>query len=323
MRAFLTGGTGFIGSHVARVLVTRGWNVVALVRSPERASHLREMGVTLVGGDITEPATLAAPMRRCDAVFHLAAWYQIGVTERQAMWATNVTGTENVLQEAALAGVTRIVYCSSVAALGPGAPGEIRDETSIHPGNFPTAYEETKWRAHLIAREMIRAGLPVVTVMPGATYGPGDQSVLGMILRYYARGWLVAMPRLSVAFSWVHVDDLAEGIVLAHDKARDGEEYVLGGDNAAVSDLFRRLEPLTGIRPPRLRLPGVMIRAARPLGPLISRALRQPSRFIEEGVASLEGSYMASSAKAQRELGYAFRSVEEGLPETITWLKEH
>lgn len=308
---------------MARALVARGWDVVALVRSPERAAHLREMGVSLVGGDVTEPATLSSPMRRCDAVFHLAAWYVIGAADRQRMWATNVGGTENVLEEAAVAGVPRIVYCSSIAALGRGAPGEIRYESSVHPGVFPSSYEETKWRAHLIARELAAGGLPIVTVMPGAVYGPGDPSVLGLMVRYYARGWLIAFPRVTGEFSWVHVDDVAEGIVKAYEMGRDGEEYCLGGENASIGELLAKLEAVTGIRPPRFTVPDKLVSLSRPVGPLVARLMGQEPRFLEEGIASMSGSYMMSSDKAVKEIGYTFRSAEEGFGETVTWLKEH
>lgn len=323
MRAFLTGGTGFIGSHVARTLMDRGWDVVALVRFPERAVHLKEMGATLVGGDVTEPATLSSPMRRCDAVLHFAAWYAIGVTDRQKMYSTNVTGTQNVLEEAAAAGVERILHCSSVAALGAGEPGEVLDESRRHHGTFTSLYEETKWQSQRIVSDIAAAGFPVTTVMPGAVYGPGDTSLLSILLRSYARGWLVAMPKTDAAFSWVHVQDVAKGAVLALEKGRAGEEYIIGGENATVSDLFSILAPVTGIRPPRFRVPWALVKMSRPLGPLIARALHQEPRFLVEGLASLSGSWMASSDKAVRELGYSFRSIEDGMGETIAWFKGH
>jgi nucleoside-diphosphate-sugar epimerase len=322
MRAFLTGGTGFIGGRVARALISRGWDVVALVRSPERAGALRELGVTLVGGDITEPTTLT-PMRRCDAVFHLAAWWAIGASDRQRMYTVNVAGTENVLAEAADAGIARVVYCSSVAAIGSGKSGEIRDETARHSGAFSSIYEETKWQAHRAAHDFAADGVPVVTVMPCAVYGPGDVSIVGMMWRYYARGWLVAFPALDSSLSWVHVDDVAEGVVLAHDKGRAGEDYLLGGDNATIGEMLTRISPHTGVRPPRFELPERLLRLSRPLGPAVSRMMRQEPRFIEESIANLRTYLMVSSAKAERELGYSWRSIEDGIPPTVEWFRTH
>lgn len=323
MRALVTGGTGFIGGRLIRRLVERDHQVTALVRSPERAGELREIGVRLAGGDITEPATLEGPMRSADVVFHLAAWYQMGVADRTKMYQVNVRGTEHVLRAARDAGVERIVYCSTVGALGAGPVGDIRSETSEHPGSFGSVYEETKWQAHQVAMREAGAGIPIVTVMPGAVYGPGDPSLVGAIVRYYAKGWLVAAPFLDAGFSWVHVDDVAEGMALAEEKGRIGEQYVLGGDNASLRDLFARLEPLTGIRAPRFELPAWTMRAAAPLSPVVGKALGAGPRLVHDATGSMRGSFMAFSTKAETELGYRHRSIEDGMPETVEWFKEN
>ncbi|HVL91111.1 MAG TPA: NAD-dependent epimerase/dehydratase family protein [Actinomycetota bacterium] len=323
MRALVTGATGFIGGRLVPRLVERGHRVTALVRSPDRAAGLREMGVTLAGGDITEPATLEGPMRKADAVFHLAAWYEMGVGDRTKMYQVNVRGTEHVLAAAREAGVGRIVHCSTVGALGAGPIGDIRSETSQHSGAFGSVYEETKWQAHQVARRAAADGAPVVIVMPGAVYGPGDPSVLGAMIRLYAKGWLIALPFQDSGFSWVHVDDVAEGIVLAHEKGRAGEEYVIGGANATVGDVFRQLAPLTGIRAPRFELPGWMLRASMPLSPVIARTLNAGPRIVQDALSSMRGSFMAFSTKAEAELGYRHRSIEEGMPETVEWFKEN
>src|SRR5213593_3424753 len=194
MRAFVTGATGFIGGHVARRLVERGWDVTALARSPERTGALKQLGVTVVPGDVTEPSSLSGPMAKADAVFHLAAWYQLGVNDRMKMFQINVKGTENVMEAAVEAEIPKIVYCSSVAALGTHAAGEIPDETYRHTGNYGSVYEETKFLAHQRVREFTAEDVPIVTVMPGAVYGPGDTSILGVLMRFYAKGWLIAAP---------------------------------------------------------------------------------------------------------------------------------
>lgn len=323
MRAFVTGATGFLGGRLVRRLLDRGWKVSALVRSPDRAVRLRELGVTLVPGDVTEPATLTGPMRRADALFHLAAWYELGVPDRIGMYLVNVKGTEHVIGAAVEAGVERILYCSTVAALGPGPPGSVGDEGRRHPGRFGSTYEETKWQAHERVREMAAGGAPVVTVMPGAVYGPGDPSVLGAMLRFYGKGWLLACPFQDAGFSWVHVEDVAEGIVLAFEKAGAGEELILAGDNETIGGLFRRLEPHTGIRPPRFRLPDGVVRAVAPLSPVVGRLVRAGPRIVGDGLESIRGSWMFSSAKAERLLGYAHRSIEDGMPETVRWLAAH
>ncbi len=324
MRAFVTGATGFIGGHVARRLVERGWEVTALARTPDRAAPLRDLGVTVVRGDVTEPQSLTGPMRRSDAVFHLAAWYQLGVSDRMRMFQINVKGTENVMRAAVDAGVPRVVYCSSVAALGTHDPGEVPDETARHSGRFGSVYEETKWMAHAKVHEMVATeGLPVVTVMPGAVYGPGDTSILGVLLRFYAKGWLVALPFQDASVSWVRVEDVADGVASAHEKGRAGEDYILGGDNATIGELLHRIAPLTGIRAPRIPIGRRLVKLSLPLAPLVGKILKQPSGILRDGLESLSGSLEFSSDKARRELGYAFRSVEEGIPEVVAWYKEN
>jgi len=323
MRAFITGATGFIGGHVARRLVDTGWQVTALARTPERGAGLRELGITLVPGDVTEPSSLAGPIAKADAVFHLAAWYQLGASDRTRMYQINVKGTEHVMTAAADAGVPRIVYCSSVAVLGVHESGVIPDETAKHSGRFASLYEETKWMAHERVREFVAEGLPVVSVMPGAVYGPGDTSVLGVLMRFYAKGWLIACPFMEAGVSWVRVEDVADGFLLAHDKGRLGEDYIIAGDNATIREMLTRVAPLTGVKVPRLSLGPRMMRLGLPIAPLVGKVLKQPPGIVREGIESLTGSIEFSSEKARRELGYVFRSVEEGVPDTVKWYQEN
>lgn len=323
MRALVTGATGFIGGRVAARLLERGWEVLALVRSPERAAPLRERGVRLVEGDVVEPATLPGPMQRVDAVFHLAAWYQLGVPDRQGMYRINVKGTENVIAAAQRVGVNRIVYCSSVAIFGAGNDDRISDENTRHPGRFGSAYEETKWQAHERVRALAEEGAPVVSVMPGAVYGPGDESVLGQMLRFYTRGWLVACPFQDAGFSWVHVDDVAEGIVRAAEKGPAGGEFILGGDNETIGGLLRRIAPLTGIRAPRWNVSERLMRLATPLSPVAGRVLHTGPRIIQDAMSSLNGSWFASSLRAMKWLEYSYRAIEDGVPPTIEWFQKN
>ncbi|MGH2830219.1 MAG: NAD-dependent epimerase/dehydratase family protein [Actinomycetota bacterium] len=323
MRAFVTGATGFIGGYLVRALVEGGHSVTALVRSPGRAAHLKDLGVTLAGGDVTEPSTLEGPMRLADTVFHLAAWYEIGAADRTRMYRVNVRGTEHVIAAARAAGIERIVYCSSVAVLGCRPIGDVATEQTAHPGSFGSIYEETKWQAHGRAMEQAAAGAPLVAVMPGAVYGPGDASVIGRLLRIYSKGWLVACPSQDSGFSWVHVADLADGIVAAAQKGRVGEAYVLGGENASIGDVFRALAPITGIRAPRFEVPRWLMRAGVPISPLVGKALGAGPRIVQEGLSAMSGSWMASSSKAEHELGYTFRGVAEAMAETVEWMKEN
>jgi len=320
VRAFVTGGTGFIGGRMVDRLLDDGWEVSALVRSPERAARIRERGATLVQGDITEPESFIPAMKGADAVLHLAAYYALGVDDREQMMRANVGGTESILRAAGDAGVPRILYCSSVAALGSGPEGSIGDETRAHHGDFPSTYEESKWHAHEVALRLVAEGLPIVSVMPGAVYGPGDVSFVSVLLGLYAKRRLVVCSFRDSSASWVHVDDVADGMARAVDKAPAGETYVLGGDNETIGGLLERIAPLTGIKPPRVWVPDWVTRASMPLSPLISRMLKQAPGAVRDGSRTLEGSLAFSSAKAERDLGYFYRSVEEGLPPYIETL---
>ena len=320
MRAYVTGATGFIGSRVARALMDRGWDVTVLARKPERAVELAQAGARIAIGDITEPASLSASMPGHDAVFHLAAWYAIGVRDAARMEQINVGGTENVLNAAAAAAIPRIVHCSTIAALGSVPGGAISDETDVHQGSYGSNYEETKLRAHQIASERASAGAPIVIVMPGATYGPGDESMVGVLLKLYAKGLLVACPFQETGLSWVHVEDVADGMVRAFEKGEPGEGYILGGDNESIGGMFARIKPLTGKRAP-MKMPNWLVKAGLPVGPLIARMLKQEPDLLKEGLTSLNGSWMYSSKKAETSIGYHYRSIEEGIPPVIAALR--
>ncbi|MCA1829994.1 MAG: NAD-dependent epimerase/dehydratase family protein [Actinomycetota bacterium] len=317
MRAFVTGGTGFIGSALVRALRARGSEVTVLARSPEKVPP----GITAVPGDIVLKPTVADAIGGHDVVFHLAAWYAIGARDRARMERINVTGTQNVLTAARDAGVTKIVYCSTVAALGREKPGAIGDESTPHEGkSFGSIYEESKYRAHEIARSLANDGAPIVSVMPGATYGPGDHSVVGLLLSLYARRILVACPFQDTGLSWVHVDDVAAGMIAAAEKGTPGDSFILGGDNATIGEMFRRISPFTGIRPP-WNLPDGVLRAVVPLSPGIARLVGQEPNVLREGLASLHGSWMFSSARAEDGLGYEWRGIEDGIVETVRTLR--
>ena len=322
MRALVTGGTGFIGGRVVDALLGHGYDVTALVRSPERAAHLRDRGVTLAPGDVTDLESVRKAVEGQDSVCHIAAYYQLGVREREPMFSINVGGTENVMTAAQDAGTPKVVYCSSQAVLGNGPLGSVGDETREHHGDFSGTYEESKWRAHQVVNDFAQKGVPVATVMPCAVYGPGDTSFLAVLLSLYARKRLYVCSFRDSAVSWVHVDDVAEGIVSALERGSACEDYILGGDNATIKGLLDRIAPQTGIKPPRLWIPMRMMDALMPLCGIASRMLGQPSNAMKDGCRMLQGSLAFSSTKAAEHFGYTFRSVEEGMPPIIEAMKK-
>jgi nucleoside-diphosphate-sugar epimerase len=318
MKVFLTGGTGFIGGEVARRLRERGDDVVALVRAPGRAEALSAIGCTLVAGTVTDEAAVRSGLDGADAAIHGAAIYEVGIpaSRRPEMYETNVAGTRTVLAAALAAGTPKVVYVSTIAAFGD-TRGVVVDETHEHPGRYTSYYDETKHLAHLEARRMVAAGLPCVVVQPGAVYGPRDHSVIGDMVRKVARGRLpaVAFPKMGV--NAVHRDDVADGILLALDAGRTGEAYVLGGDVTTLGDIVATAARVAGRKPPRLTMPVALVKAAAPFGRVLGPLLGYPPNMRELVSTSNGVTFWATDAKARAELGYAPRSLEDGLRDTL------
>jgi len=257
MRVFVTGATGFIGGHVARKLRERGDEVRALVRNPDKGRALLDTGAELVAGDLSDAEAIRAGMEGCDAVMHGAAVYEVGIpaSQRDAMTEANVRGTENVLGAAKDAAIDKVVYISTIAAFG-NTGGEVVDESYVHPGAaFTSHYERTKHDAHEVAKRLISEGLPCVIVQPGGVYGPDDHSQLGNLIHQLLDGKLPAVPFPETGFNFVHVDDVADGVLLALDKGKPGEQYVLGGEITTMAGMLETVARVGGKKPPKRTVP--------------------------------------------------------------------
>lgn len=322
MRYFVTGATGFVGGEVARQLVARGDEVVALVRSPERARNLAALGVTLAAGDVTERESLRAPMSGVDGVFHIAGWYKVGARDTRPGVAINVEGTRNVLKTMRDLGVARGVY-TSTAAVFSDTRGRVPDETYRYNGPFLTEYDRTKWLAHYqVAEPLIAAGLPLVIVMPGLVYGPGDTSLLHDTLASYIRRRLPVAPS-GVKYCWGHVEDTARGHLLAMDRGTLGESYLITGPVHGLDEALALAERVTGIPAPRVWLsPGLMRASATMIRPF-EGPLGLQGAYTSEGLRDTAGvTYLGSNEKAKREFGFAPRSLADGLPSALAWEME-
>lgn len=307
MKVFVTGAAGFVMGAVARALRARGDTVVALVRDPQRASALAEIGCELVRGDLSDASAIGAALSGCDAAIHGAAIDEIGVSRRRRdeMLETNVRGTERVLATMREARVGKVVYVSTIAAFG-NTRGRIVDETHRHDGRYTSAYDETKHRAHEIAVRYQEQGLPLVIVQPGQVYGPGDHSAVGRGMREVASGRSRVMIFPELGLNMVHVDDVAGGVLLALDRGRPRESYVLGGEIVTLRQVLAAVADVTGQRAPSLAIPTMLV-----------RILALPSAGMREMARSGAGvTLWAKDDKARRELGYAPRSLREGLRET-------
>jgi dihydroflavonol-4-reductase len=315
---FVTGAAGFIGSRVARRLIERGDNVVAMVRDPDAdtAQTIRSMGGRLVQGDLRSVAEIRNGIGRANAIIHLAGMYRVGIraAERAAMYEANVAATERVVDAAIELAIPRIVYISTVSVLGD-THGRVPDETfrrNLADG-FLSYYDETKYRAHQAVAGRAAAGAPVVIVQPGTVYGRGDHSQLGGQLRAAYDGTLPFIALGQTGISPTYVDDLATGIVAAMDRGRLGDAYIMAGQNIRIIDGLRVASQAGGHRLPRLRMPTTALRIGARLAPNGGALVGQPPNVAEILRASDGVTYWASSAKAETELGYRSRALDQGV----------
>ena len=313
---FVTGATGFIGGELVKQLIGRGHKVVALVRTPGRSAMLKALGVEMHAGDITDRETLRAPMTGVDGVFHVAAWYKVGVTEPLAD-QINVDGTRNVLQTMRELGIPRGVYTSTLAVFSD-TKGQVPDETYRYEGPHLSEYDRTKWIAHYrVALPKMEDGLPLSIVMPGMVYGPGDTSGMRTALVDLLRGRLPMTPART-AFCWAHVEDTARGHILAMEKGRPGETYIIAGPRHTFEEAFARAAALAKVRTPILHPGPHAMRAMAVLMKGAERFVNLPPAFTPEALRVLAGTtYFGSSDKAARELGFTARPLDEGLAQTL------
>jgi len=317
MRAFVTGGTGFIGSRVVKRLRDRGDDVVVLARRPEKAAGL---DAEVVEGELSDAGAIRRGVEGSQAVFHIAADYRVGMvaSKRDSMRDSNVGGTERVLDAAVDAGVERIVYVSTVNVFG-NTNGQTVDESyrRDEADGFVSTYDETKYRAHLLTEQRAAEGAPIVIVQPGSVYGPGDHALVGQMIEQASTGKMPAKAFPDLGLNMVHVDDVADGIMLAYDKGKPGESYVLGGEITTQGELIDKAAAIGGKKPPRMTVPPILLKAMIPVGRWIGPPIGLPPNFREMISAAHNVTYWAKDDKARRELGYAPRDLETGLRETI------
>ena len=317
MQYFLTGATGFIGGRVARQLVEAGHRVVALVRDKSKAIRLKALGVELFEGDITDKESLRQPMARAEGVFHIAAWYQIGTRDTPLAERVNVDGTRNVLELMREFKIPKGVYTSTLAVFSD-TRGKAVDETYRHDGPWLSEYDRTKWLAHYqVALPLIEQGLPLIIVQPGVVYGPGDTSIMGDTFRKYLQRKLPLIPK-QTAFCWAHVDDTARGHVLAMEKGKPGESYIIAGPIHTLEEAFAFAEKITGIKAPRLRPSPGMMKGMANLMKIVGHFFPLPPDYTSESLRVIAGtSYIGVNSKAKHELGFHARPFEDGLRETL------
>lgn len=325
MPVLVTGGSGFVGSRVVRKLVARGEAVRCLVRSQGVPANLEGLPVELVRGDLRDATTLAPALRGCSHLFHVAADYRLWSRDPRELYRSNVDGTRDILRAAGDAGCERIVYCSSVGALGN--PGDGTPGTELTPVTLQDMvghYKRSKFLAEREAERAAAAGLPVVIVNPSTPVGPSDikPTETGRIITRFLNRQMPAF--LDTGLNLIDVDDVAEGHLLAAEKGRLGEKYILGHRNLTLEEILRTLAGLTGLPAPRARIPfGFALGIAQVNEFFVGRLLGREPGIPVEGVRMARKKMFFAADKAVRELGLPQSSVEEALGRAVEWFREH
>ena len=320
----VTGATGFVGSAVARALLADGHTLRVLVRPGSNRGNLEGLQAEIAEGDLTDPASLAAALTGCRYLVHVAADYRLWVPDPAAMHATNVDGTRALLMAARDAGVERIVYCSSVAALGlegDGTPGT--EDTPVNRDEIIGAYKQSKYDAEQLVRAMAADGVPVVIVAPSAPVGPRDRkpTPTGKMILDAAAGRMPAY--VPTGLNIVHVDDVAHGHVLALDRGQVGETYILGGEDLGMAHLLAIIDDVMG-RPEqkRTRLSTAVLTPVAMGSELKARVFGTEPRVTREMLAMADKQMFYSSAKARDDLGYTARPARQAVADAVAWFRQ-
>jgi dihydroflavonol-4-reductase len=323
MKVFVTGGTGFVGANLVRSLLTRGYQVKALVRGTSDQSNLQGLDVELVTGDLNDP-DLGPKLRGCQALFHVAAHYSLLQKERDRLFEINVLGTRNILLAAREAGVERVVYTSSVAAIGVPTDGSIADETyQSAPDRLIGAYKQSKYWAEQEANQAIALGQDIVIVSPSSPIGPFDikPTPTGDLVLRFLQGRMPAY--VDTGLNFVDVRDVAQGHILALEKGVGGDRYILGNANLSLKAVLDLLGKITGRKPPKYQLPLWL-----PLGvawvdeKVLGRLGKTPSVPID-GVRMSQQKMFYNGAKAVETLGLPQTEVAIALADAVDWFKRN
>jgi dihydroflavonol-4-reductase len=322
--AFVTGATGFIGSHVALHLLQKGWSVRALRRPNSPAPYTEKADIGWCSGDIRNVDQVQSAMAGCKVVFHVAADYRLWARNSKEIYETNVAGTKNILQAALQNRVEQLIYTSSVGALGLRADGKPADEsTPVRIEDMVGHYKKSKFLAEREAERFLGQGLPVVMVHPSTPVGPGDHkpTPTGKIIVDFLNRRLPAF--LDTGLNLIHVRDVAEGHLLALERGRVGEKYILGNQNLTLAEIFALLEKVSGIPAPRYRLPHGPILFLGYLCQTVSNITGREPLIPYEGVKMARKFMFFDASKAVSELGLPQTPVELALAEAVKWFRDY
>ena len=323
MRAFVTGATGFLGSHVARVLAEQGAQLRLLVRSTSDLRNIADLNAERVEGDLRDPASIEKGLAGCDALFHVAADYRLWVRDPEQMYRSNVEGTRALLEAARKQRVRRVVYTSSVATMGFSSNGTLADENSpVSLAKMIGPYKRSKFMAEQVAFEAARSGVDVVVVNPTTPIGERDlkPTPTGRIVVDFLKRKFPAY--VDTGLNLVDATECARGHIQALQKGRAGERYILGGENLTLKQILDRLGAITGLPSPKVKLPYVLALAAGVVDETVTgRILGREPRATIDAVRMGRKKMFITSAKAERELGWRSVPVDDALRRSVEWFR--
>lgn len=324
MKALVTGATGFVGAAVARALVRTGAEVRVLARSDADLKNLDALPVERSVGDLRDPASLRKALSGCRQLYHVAAHYALWAKEPSIFYDINVTGTRNLLEAAREIGVERTVYCSTIGAIGlPPGGGLGTEQTPVTLEQMAGHYKRSKYLAEQEVHKLAKEGLPVVIVNPSAPVGEGDvkPTPTGQVIVDFMKGRMPAY--IETGMNIIDVDDVAIGHLLAMEKGRQGERYILGSQNLLLREVFEILSQLTGLKAPALKLPRAAVLPLAYLNHWLADFTGRPPRIPLEGVKMAKYKMHYDCSKAIRELGLPQNPPEVALEKAVRWFRDH
>ena len=316
----VTGGTGFVGRRLVALLLAEGWRVRVLARSPERAELLDGEALEVVFGDLSASVSqLQSWMQGVEVVFHLAALYRFGVVDVGAMRETNVEGTRRVIEAVGAAGVSRLVHCSTIGCYGDSGDA-LCDESHYDAASVAALpYTATKRAAHELVQHAAGQGMDAVIVSPSAIFGVGDTSIIGRVVGFAVRGWLKLGFYRNARMGFVHVDDVAAGLLAAYLRGTSGSDYILVSRTASLGEVLSEVAEAAGHTAPWWWLPPWMVRLSLPFSPLVGLVLGQGPWVLRDSVAMLDGVHLAyDGRRARRELLWEPLPFAERMAQTLS-----
>jgi len=324
MPIFVTGGTGFLGKQFVKELGYLDEDVHLLVRKNSNVKEIDNKRLKILEGDVTNIHTVRKAIKGCKMVFHMASLVKAWVHNPSEFCLVNVEGLRNVMECALEEGVTKFVYTSSFMAIGPSNGKINTEETQHNPDHLHNHYERTKYIADKLIPEYLNKGLPVITVYPCVIYGPGEITEGNLVVRIILDFLGQKIPGIlgdgSKLWNYAFITDVVKGHLLAMDKGKVGEKYILGGENISMGNFFKLLETLSGINAPRRRIPFWIAKMSARCDELIARTSGKTPKHTPSIIEIYKHDWAFSSEKAEQELGYTHIPLKEGLERTLDWI---